>query len=354
MEEKLKNANKRLLIKDDSNEERDRNIIFVYCPPKVGSTSLVTSLRLFCYEKFTILHLHGEEILKTLYDIDVTINDIIEYNSSLGKKVYVIDIYRFPIEQKISIFFEKLEKYHFNNSVEHIEKFPIDKLITRFNNIFPYLGKKDFFRKEYCITYPDAFDFEKKYCLVEKGNIQYIKLRLSDSSTHWENILREILHIDIKIIRDYESSEKPIKHIFKKFVENYKIPKNLFNLIKEDNSLSFYNNTNEVKNYINIWEQKKTVDFVPYTTSEYMLYTRISSENQYISEIEKDHYIDNGCPCKKCMEKRIILREKIKKGEKVEVCIKHEKQKITNVVTTVLFKKKIGGPISLNMMKGNR
>lgn len=354
MEEKLKNANKRLLIKDNSNEERDRNIIFVYCPPKVGSTSLVTSLRLFCYEKFTILHLHSEEILKTLYGIDVTINDIIEYNSSLGKKVYVIDIYRFPIEQKISIFFEKLEKYHFNNSVERMEKYPIDKLITRFNSIFPHLKNKDFFRNEYSITYPSAFDFEKKYCLVTKGNIQYIKLRLSDSSTHWENILREILHIDIKIIRDYETSEKPIKNIFKKFVENYKIPKNLFNLIKDDISLSFYNNINELNNYIRTWEQKKTADFVPYTTSEYMLYNRISSENQYISEIQEDHYIDNGCPCKKCMEKRIILREKIKKGENVEVRVKHERLKINNIVTTVVFKKKVRGPISLNMLKGNR
>ena len=120
MEEKLRRANERLLIKDNSNEEKDRNLIFIYCPQKVGSTSLVSSLRLFACEKYTVLHIHNEEMLKKLYDIDVSINDLIQYNSSLGKNIYVIDIYRVPIEQKISVFFEKLEKIHFNNVVEKI------------------------------------------------------------------------------------------------------------------------------------------------------------------------------------------------------------------------------------------
>jgi uncharacterized protein (UPF0218 family) len=107
MEEKLQYANERLLIKDNSNEEKDKNLIFIYCPPKVGSTSLVSSLRLFACEKFTVLHVHGEEMLKTIYNIDVSINEIINYNSSLGKNIYVIDIYRTPIERKISEFFQK-------------------------------------------------------------------------------------------------------------------------------------------------------------------------------------------------------------------------------------------------------
>ena len=35
----------------------------------------------------------------------------------LGKNVYVIDVYRSPIECKISTFFEKVGVYHFNNFI---------------------------------------------------------------------------------------------------------------------------------------------------------------------------------------------------------------------------------------------
>lgn len=357
MEDKLKYANEKLLIKDNSQEERYNNLIFLYCPPKVGSTSLVTSLRVFACEKFHIMHLHNDKILKYLYNVDVTINDIIQYNSSLGKNIYVIDIYRFPIEHKISIFFEKLEKYHFNNSVENIENYPIEKLIRRFNMIFPHLGNSDYFRNEYSITYPEKFDLEKKYSIVKKGNIQYIKLRLLDSSTHWSNALKEILNIDVKIIRDYETSEKSIKHVFKKFIENYKIPENLLELIKEDSSFYYYNTIEEVESYLNNWGQLTSTAVVPYTKEEYILYDTISLENKYMNELQNDHYLDCGCLCERCKEKRRNLRESLCNGQGANTEIRHEiEERIRpkRIVRQIIVKKKQRGSIGLNMMKGAR
>ena len=133
-------ANKSLSISDDLNIEKNRNIIFVYCPPKVGSTSLVSSIRLYAANKFTVIHVHNEMMISILCGIkDITINEIIEYNRSLGKNVYVIDIYRSPIEQKISLYFEEIATIHFNTTEEHINKMNPQCLINRFNNIFPYL-----------------------------------------------------------------------------------------------------------------------------------------------------------------------------------------------------------------------
>ena len=81
-------------------------LIFVYSAPKVGSTSIVSSLRIFGTDKFSIIHIHDEEMLKVLGHINgITINEIILYNKHLGKDVYVIDVYRSPIERKISAFF---------------------------------------------------------------------------------------------------------------------------------------------------------------------------------------------------------------------------------------------------------
>ena len=104
--EKMKDINARLGIQDDLTVEKNKKLVFVYCPPKVGSTTLVSSLRLTASDKITVLHLHNEIMLKVLYNItDVTINEIIQYNKQLGKKVYVIDIFRTPIEHKMSSLF---------------------------------------------------------------------------------------------------------------------------------------------------------------------------------------------------------------------------------------------------------
>ena len=71
----LKEVNKKLRLSDDLTIEKNRNLIFIYCPPKVGSTTLVTSLRLSCANRITILHIHCEEMLSVLCDIkNITIN----------------------------------------------------------------------------------------------------------------------------------------------------------------------------------------------------------------------------------------------------------------------------------------
>ena len=127
--ETLKVANDRLF---NSNvvDKINQNIVFIYTPPKVGSTTLVTSLRISASFKLTVIHIHDEAMLSVLTNINnVTINDIIKYNAYIGKKVYVIDVYRSPIERKISGFFENLASYHFNNTEENVNKYSIYRII---------------------------------------------------------------------------------------------------------------------------------------------------------------------------------------------------------------------------------
>ena len=45
-DEKMSDISARLGIQDDLNIEKNQKLIFIYCPPKVGSTTLVSSLRL--------------------------------------------------------------------------------------------------------------------------------------------------------------------------------------------------------------------------------------------------------------------------------------------------------------------
>jgi hypothetical protein len=337
--EKMKDINARLGIQDDLNVEKNRKLIFVYCPPKVGSTTLVSSLRLSASDKLTILHLHNEIMLKVLYNItEVTINEIIQYNKQLGKQIHVIDIFRTPIEHKMSSLFENIDTFHFNTTITDLKTYDINKIITRFNNLYPHLAPSDHFKDKYEIDVPPIFDFERKYILVEKDGVKYIKLRLKDSIM-WREILRNLLYIDIVVVNDYETDNKQVKDIYANFKSNYKIPQNFIENLKISPSLSYYLNEEERNEYINMWQNKSVGEsYTSYTVEEYTLYNKLTLENHHINEIQTDHYMDCGCSCVACERKRMSVLEKARRGEKITERVIHEETKqeyITEKVNTI-------------------
>jgi hypothetical protein len=79
----LNQANELLHI----NKFPNNKLIFVYSGPKVGSTSIVSSLRIFGTDKFSVIHIHDEEMLYVLRKIrGITINEIILYYSHIGRE----------------------------------------------------------------------------------------------------------------------------------------------------------------------------------------------------------------------------------------------------------------------------
>jgi hypothetical protein len=330
----IKEANNKIfnsLLKDT---EIFKNLIFVYTPPKVGSTSLVSSIRLSASHKYSIIHIHDEIMLNYITNINnVSINELIEYNKYIGKNVYVIDIYRTPIERKISEYFEKISPYHFNNSEENINNYNINKIITRFNNIFPYIGIGDHFYEKYNID-PETFDYTKKYIHQIINGIHYVKLRLNDSNK-WGSILTEILNTEILMAKDYTTENKIIGQLYALFKKQYKLPSNYFEMIKNDKYLNLYFNEKERNEYLNIWNKKIDTVHTPYTEEQYNFYINLCLENQYLNDFQIDHYIDNGCLCKPCSSKRNEYFNKIKNGEQIKDKIIH------NVVVNELITNKI-------------
>lgn len=292
------------------------NYIFVYTPPKVGSTTLVTSLRVSLGKSYNTIHIHDETMLSVLTGINgVKINDIITFLSNQGKNIYVIDVYRTPVERKMSEFFEKISPYHFNNSAENISKYSIKRISDRFNKLFPHIENGDHYFDKYEISQPIPFDFEKKYTIQIINNIKYIKLRLCDANL-WSNILSNIFQSDIVIIHDYKTEDKGIGTLYNTFKSEYKIPANFIELIKYDKFFNFYYNEVERINYLNNWSTRVTNDVIPYTDNEFKFYMNLCLENQYINDIDIDHYIDNGCFCAYCSHKRKEIYFRAKTGEK--------------------------------------
>ena len=90
---------------------QNHNYVFIYTPPKVGSTTLVSSLRISLGNHFNVIHIHDDIMLSVLTGVNnVTVNEIINYIAQKGNNVYVIDIYRTQIERKMSEYFEKLSR----------------------------------------------------------------------------------------------------------------------------------------------------------------------------------------------------------------------------------------------------
>ena len=246
---------------------------------------------------------------------DVTVNEIINYLSQQGNIIYVIDVYRTPIERKMSEFFEKISPYHFNNTEENINKYSIKRVSDRFNKLFPHLAIGDHYFDKYNIENPILFDFNKKYTIQEINNIKYIKLRLCDSKI-WNYILSEIFKTEVILINDYQTNDKGVSDLYKKFKEEYKLPLNYFELVKNCKYLGFYFSEEERNKYLETWSNNTKDNFIPYTSDEYKFYVNLNLENQYINDIQLEHYIDNGCFCTYCSHKRKEIYFKAKAGER--------------------------------------
>ena len=290
--------------------------IFIYTPPKVGSTTLVSSLRISLGKTYNIIHIHDETMLSVLTGIQgISVIDIIQYLSSIGKKVFVIDVYRTPVERKMSEFFEKISPYHFNNSEENITNYSIKRISDRFNKIFPHIENDDHYFEKYNIANPTPFDFENKYTIQIVNDVNYIKLRLCDSHI-WAQILSTIFQSVIVLIIDYQTETKKIGELYKRFKLEYRLPINFFEELKSSKYLYFYYNEEERNKYLDSWKSKLSYSiFQPYTIDEFKFYMQLCLENQYINDIQVEHYIDNGCFCKYCSLKRNDIYFKAKNGE---------------------------------------
>lgn len=306
-------------------EVQQKNLIFIYTPPKVGSTCLVTSIRLSASNKFCVVHLHDEVMLNFLVDgiSGVTVCDIILYNYHIGKNVYVIDVYRTPIERKLSEFFEKISVYHFNNTENNINNYKLERITKRFNNVFPYLSSGDHYADKFGLEV-NPFQEGQLYDMQVVNGISYIKLRLKDS-TKWDKILTKLLQTEITIIRDYETKDKDIGATYKKFKDAYILPANFFLMIENDKYLSLYYSQAERKEYLEMWRKKSSTNvFDHYSQTEYNFYVNLYMENQFYNDLQFEHYIDCGCLCSNCSMKRTELLQKARRGANIKEKIIHD------------------------------
>lgn len=297
-----------------------RDIILLYCPQKVGSTSVVTSIRLSAPDKYFVMHTHDEVIFKSngggnnnvcVSDIEKNVG-LKNHGTGTPRKIYIIDIYRTPMERKISEFFHEIGIFHFNNLEANISKYALNKITKRFNDLFPHVSNDDYFKERFNTGFDyEEFDFKNKYLLTEKNGVKYIKLRLKDSA-QWGEILSNILETEITVVSDYETREKDIGETYKKFMESYQLPYNYFKMIENCPQLKCYYDFSERYDYLNQWWKRTTGIYKPFTSEEYTFYKANYLENQFYFRKLTAHYKDDGCLCDNCKKKRTKILKHVK------------------------------------------
>jgi hypothetical protein len=290
----------------------------------VGSTSLVSYLRIYLNNLYTIFHVHDDTALRVLYKINgVTVNDLVQYNASLGTQVYVIDVFREPIERKMSHYFEELESLHFNNTESKINHYDVAKITKRFNQVFPFIGVGDYYADVYRKTGIELTSAaETRIGITSDKNVTFVKLRLRDSK-EWGTILSRF-RSEVVVLPDHETTKKPLGELYARFRDQYKIPRNLFDVVINDASLNKYLTARERGDYIAKWTPHVSNETVnAFTESEFVLYKEISVENSIYRRVKMDHYLDEGCPCLSCEASRRIARARINKGAPIVSRIVH-------------------------------
>ena len=100
-----------------------------------------------------------------------------------------------------------------------------------------------------------TFDYNKKYNVVKKENIVFIKLLFKDIN-HWSTILSEIMGKDIVIHNCNLTNEKTIFPLYTEFKKQYRIPVDYIENILNDREFKIYNTVADQFHYWNKWIKK--------------------------------------------------------------------------------------------------
>jgi len=311
----LHNIKDKLKICFDINCKNNRcqNICIIYSNKKVGSTSLWGSMNLFLSSKFTIFHFHSEVELENMGIFNLTIMQFINILKKYNKKVIIIDIYRPIFDHCLSVFFHEL-LVEFQSSFEDIKKYiTIETIMSRFRNLFPFYIEQyncDYFMEKYGIENSySKFDFKNKHLYFKDGTVDFIKLRLCDA-LNWNIILKKYIGEEIYIINHNLTENKPIGDLYNTFKAQFLIPKNYYEVIKQDKYFLFYYSQEDQEQYLkkfnNLIDER---EYVAFSKIQFITYNFIKYENashlKVMEEGMKTNFpIVNNCICNICRKNK--------------------------------------------------
>lgn len=225
---------------------------FIYCCGKSGSTTLTDT---FKNNGYKVIKIHREEYYNDVHKDKYKMPMYKLINLSRKEKnIAFIDVYRLPIERKISSFFQNI-----NLHIPDYETKSIQELIDLFNSKYLYELEEYHSINEvmghYHVPLFEQFNFKKRYVMKTHENMIFIKLHFNDISK-WNQILSSITGKKIMMKSNNISSEKYYKDIYKQFKDQYKLPIDYLLIIENNNEFKIFNTPTEQINYLSMWKLK--------------------------------------------------------------------------------------------------
>ena len=236
--------------------------VFVYCSGKSGSSTLEKTFKKLNHD---VLRSHGiNDFLKNKknnyeeYGENVNVFDIIEESRKNKEKIYIIDCFRYPIERILSEFFHHID--HDRKYLPEYKDYTIEELINFFNEKYlyriPITNAMNDILKHYKLSQFKQKKEGERYLLKTHENIVFIKLFFENIS-RWDSILSEIFNKQITIHKHNMTNKKPYYDVYKKFLEEYKVPNKYYlNILENDKNLMIFVTNEERKKYLEHWKNR--------------------------------------------------------------------------------------------------
>lgn len=220
------------------------------CGGKCASYTLFFS---FLKANYKIIRFHDPYNFKIIMDFDGLFQyiDILKF----VKPIYIIDVYRNPIERSIANFLHYIGTDYLPDYLNLDIQDVVDyyKIWSQKQSIFPESMDQIF--KYYNIKKPKEFDFERNYLIQKFDNITFIKLKFDDLR-FWNRRLSKIFKKPIEIV---PSNITKNKYHFKdnNFLESFKkkvtISKTFLDKVMNDENFKFFYSPERQTEIYNEW-----------------------------------------------------------------------------------------------------
>lgn len=222
----------------------NEDIILIYQPGKVGSSSLYKSI---CERGINVLHCHHLLVDGKIFKEDIKL-------WTKNKKIKIISMVRDPIARQISamwqnipsidrysdeVDFNEIENYYFGRDFTNDEFEWFDRRINYlFNiNVFDY-----------------AFSQENGYSIIEKDNIELLLIKVEKLS-NLEKVVGKFLELeDFNIVNDNVANMKEYRFAYQQYKDGFCIPDYMLHKIYMQNeNVKFFYSYEERINMLKKW-----------------------------------------------------------------------------------------------------
>jgi hypothetical protein len=221
--------------------------VYIFCSGKSGSSSLHETLKVH----FESIHIHSDVEFRATqpYAGYSSVFELVEHSIKEYDTVYFIDVYRNPIERRISSYFQHstLESCNYNNYIA-TEK-DLDSQLAFIEN---YSSIAEVFN-HFELSNFSAFDWDRGYNIKKHRNIVFIKLRFADIHL-WGQYLSSIFGRQIEMVTSNLTKEKANAELYEIVRNKYKIPDVVLEyILMTDLEFKIYNKHNDQIRYFEYW-----------------------------------------------------------------------------------------------------